>query len=30
MYQEILQKIGLSLNEARVYEALLHLGEVIM
>ncbi len=28
MYQEILQKIGLSLNEARVYEALLHLGEV--
>jgi DNA-binding MarR family transcriptional regulator len=28
MYQEILQRIGLSLNEARVYEALLHLGEV--
>ena len=28
MYQEILQKIGLSLNEARVYEALLYLGEV--
>jgi len=28
MYQEILQKIGLSLNESRVYEALLHLGEV--
>ncbi len=28
MYQEILQKTGLSLNEARVYEALLHLGEV--
>ncbi len=28
MYQELLQKIGLSLNEARVYEALLHLGEV--
>lgn len=27
MYQEILQKIGLSLNEARVYEALLYLGE---
>ncbi|MDP2749494.1 MAG: helix-turn-helix domain-containing protein [Nanoarchaeota archaeon] len=28
MYQEILQKAGLSLNEARVYEALLNLGEV--
>ena len=28
MYQEILQKIGLSLNESRVYEALLYLGEV--
>ncbi len=28
MYQELLQKMGLSLNEARVYEALLHLGEV--
>lgn len=28
MYQEILQKAGLSLNEARVYEALLHLGEI--
>ena len=28
MYQETLQKIGLSLNEARVYEALLYLGEV--
>ncbi len=28
MFQELLQKIGLSLNEARVYEALLHLGEV--
>ena len=28
MYQELLQKVGLSLNEARVYEALLHLGEV--
>ncbi len=28
MYREILQKAGLSLNEARVYEALLHLGEV--
>jgi sugar-specific transcriptional regulator TrmB len=27
MYQEILQKIGLSLNESRVYEALLHEGE---
>ena len=27
MYTETLQKIGLSLNEARVYEALLHLGE---
>jgi predicted transcriptional regulator len=27
MYQELLQKTGLSLNEARVYEALLHLGE---
>jgi len=27
MYQELLQKIGLSLNEARVYEALLFLGE---
>ena len=27
MYQEILQKIGLSLNESRVYEALLYLGE---
>jgi len=28
MYQEILQKVGLSLNESRVYEALLYLGEV--
>ena len=28
MYQEILQKTGLSLNESRVYEALLYLGEV--
>lgn len=28
MYQEILQKIGLSLNESRVYEALLNLGEI--
>ena len=28
MYQELLQKIGLSLNEARVYEALLYSGEV--
>ncbi len=28
MFQEILQKVGLTLNEARVYEALLHLGEV--
>jgi predicted transcriptional regulator len=28
MYQELLQKIGLSLNESRVYEALLYLGEV--
>ena len=28
MYQELLQKIGLSLNESRVYEALLTLGEV--
>jgi len=28
MFQEILQKTGLSLNESRVYEALLHLGEV--
>ncbi|MCD4760059.1 hypothetical protein K8R33_04170 [archaeon] len=27
MYQELLQKLGLSLNESRVYEALLHLGE---
>src|SRR3989338_34943 len=27
MYQEILQKLGLSLNESRVYEALLNLGE---
>ena len=27
MYQEILQKIGLSLNESKVYEALLSLGE---
>ena len=27
MYQELLQKIGLSLNESRVYEALLNLGE---
>jgi len=27
MYQEILQKSGLSLNESKVYEALLHLGE---
>lgn len=27
MFQELLQKIGLSLNEARVYEALLHLAE---
>jgi predicted transcriptional regulator len=27
MYQELFQKIGLSLNEARVYEALLYLGE---
>ncbi len=27
MYQELLQKIGLSLNESRVYEALLYLGE---
>ncbi len=27
MYQELLQQIGLSLNEARVYEALLYLGE---
>jgi predicted DNA-binding transcriptional regulator len=27
MYQELLQKTGLSLNEARVYEALLYLGE---
>jgi predicted transcriptional regulator len=27
MYQEILQKIGLTLNESRVYEALLYLGE---
>ena len=27
MYQELLQKTGLSLNEARVYEALLNLGE---
>jgi len=28
MYQETLQQAGLSLNEARVYEVLLHLGEV--
>lgn len=28
MFQEILQHIGLSLNESRVYEALLYLGEV--
>jgi predicted transcriptional regulator len=28
MYQEILQKVGLSLNESRVYEALLYLGEI--
>jgi predicted transcriptional regulator len=27
MYQELLQKVGLSLNESRVYEALLHTGE---
>ncbi len=27
MYQELLQKVGLSLNEARVYEAMLFLGE---
>ncbi len=27
MYQELLQKLGLSLNESRVYEALLYLGE---
>lgn len=27
MYQELLQKIGLSLNESRVYEALIYLGE---
>jgi len=27
MYQELLQKTGLSLNESRVYEALLNLGE---
>ena len=27
MFQEILQKIGLSLNESKVYEALLYLGE---
>ncbi|MCX6707360.1 MAG: hypothetical protein NT001_04445 [Candidatus Woesearchaeota archaeon] len=27
MYQELLQRIGLSLNEARVYEAMLYLGE---
>jgi len=27
MYQETLQNTGLSLNEAKVYEALLHLGE---
>jgi predicted transcriptional regulator len=27
MYQEILQRTGLSLNESKVYEALLHLGE---
>mgnify|MGYP001585549278 CR=1 FL=1 len=27
MYQELLQKIGLSLNESRVYEALLQTGE---
>ncbi|MBI2148504.1 hypothetical protein HYU23_02395 [Candidatus Woesearchaeota archaeon] len=27
MFQEILQKLGLSLNESRVYEALLSLGE---
>lgn len=27
MYQELLQRVGLSLNEARVYEALLYVGE---
>jgi predicted transcriptional regulator len=27
MFQEILQRIGLSLNESRVYEAMLHSGE---
>ncbi|PIN76856.1 hypothetical protein COV17_00730 [Candidatus Woesearchaeota archaeon CG10_big_fil_rev_8_21_14_0_10_36_11] len=27
MYQEILQKTGLSLNESKIYEALLYLGE---
>jgi predicted transcriptional regulator len=27
MYQEILHKVGLSLNESKVYEALLYLGE---
>jgi predicted DNA-binding transcriptional regulator len=27
MYEEILRSIGLSLNESKVYEALLHLGE---
>ncbi len=27
MYQELFQNLGLSLNEARVYEALLHTGE---
>ncbi len=27
MYEELLREIGLSLNEARVYEALLHTGE---
>ncbi len=27
MYQEILRKVGLSLNESKVYEALLYLGE---
>lgn len=28
MYEETLMQIGLSLNEARVYEALMQLGEV--
>ena len=27
MYEELLREIGLSVNEARVYEALLELGE---